>query len=149
MELDTDLDKIKKAIRETVLDTVVGPEVLIDIALVLREFNIPTFLTKQATEMIMHRLTVSSLIQEATFGFLTELRYHLLTFGIEDQAICKLVVDSVNVLSNSVAIPEDYKTLVVIPEEHKTDAMLCLLYLLRINVTYLEESLVAKANKEK
>ena len=140
------LDKIKKAVRETVLTTVIGPEILVDIAMVLREINVPTFLTKSAIDMLINRLTMESPTQEASFSLLTEFRYHLLTYGFQDQDIFKLVNDSINVIFKSVAIPDDYKSLVFIPEEHKTDIMICLLYLLRINVTYLEESIIAKQN---
>lgn len=140
------LDKIKKAVRETVLTTVIGPEVLVEIATVLREFNIPTFLTKSAMDMLILRLTRESPTQEAVFSLITEFRYHLLTYGFQDQDISKLVVESISVITKSVAIPNDYKSLVLIPEEHKSDMMMCLLYLLRVNVTYLEESIIAKTN---
>lgn len=144
--METELDKIKKAVRETVLTTVIGPEVLVEIAVILREFNIPTFLTKAAIEMLINRLTMDSSTQEAAFSLLTEFRYHLLTYGFQDPDVCKLVVDSVSVVTKSSVIPDDYKSLVLIPDEHKTDMMICLLYLLRVNVSYLEESIIAKTN---
>lgn len=144
--METELDKIKKAVRETVLTTVIGPEVLVEITTILREFNVPTFLTKSAIDMLINRLTMDSSTQEAAFSLLTEFRYHLLTFGFQDQDVCKLVVDSVSVVTKSSVIPDDYKSLVLIPDEHKTDMMICLLYLLRVNVSYLEESIIAKTN---
>ena len=142
-------DIVKRAIRDTVYNTVIASSVLEDLTVALRTTQTSVFLTDQSLEMLINRLTLDGSTQAAVFDFLVEFKYHLLTHGLTDDNIRLLVDSSISVITNSGKLPEGYKTLASNPDTNKQDMFLCLLYLLRVNVVYVEEMLVSRAHNRK
>lgn len=150
MEINHENDIVKRAIRDTVRNTVIASSILADFTVTLRTTQTSVFLTDQSINMLMDKLTVDSGTQAAVFDFLVEFKYYLLTHGLTDENIRLLVESSVSLITNSIKIPDGYKSLAINPISNKQDMFLCLLYLLRVNVVYVEEMIVSKQNiKEK
>ena len=144
--MEKNLDVFKEALRETILGSISSTESLVNIAIALRNMNLSTFLTSQAVDKVMSDLTSEQATQETLFDLLTQYRYQLLTYGIKDEDIYTMVETTTNVINSSNTIPQEYKAIASIPVENKQDIMLCLLYILRMNVAFLEESIVARQN---
>lgn len=150
METNHENDIVKRAIRDTVRNTVIASSILADFTVTLRTTQTSVFLTDQSINMLMVKLTVDSGTQAAVFDFLVEFKYYLLTHGLTDENIRLLVESSISTITNSIKIPDGYKSLAINPISNKQDMFLCLLYLLRVNVVYVEEMIVSKQNiKEK
>lgn len=150
METNHENDIVKRAIRDTVRNTVIASSILADFTVTLRTTQTSVFLTDQSINMLLDKLTVDSGTQAAVFDFLVEFKYYLLTHGLTDENIRLLVESSISTITNSIKIPDGYKSLAINPISNKQDMFLCLLYLLRVNVVYVEEMIVSKQNiKEK
>lgn len=150
METNHESDIVKRAIRDTVRNTVIASSILADFTVTLRTTQTSVFLTDQSINMLLDKLTVDSGTQAAVFDFLVEFKYYLLTHGLTDENIRLLVESSISTITNSIKIPDGYKSLAINPISNKQDMFLCLLYLLRVNVVYVEEMIVSKQNiKEK
>ena len=146
METNHENDIVKRAIRDTVRNTVIASSILADFTVTLRTTQTSVFLTDQSINMLLDKLTVDSGTQAAVFDFLVEFKYYLLTHGLTDENIRLLVESSISTITNSIKIPDGYKSLAINPISNKQDMFLCLLYLLRVNVGYVEEMIVSKQN---
>lgn len=149
MEINQESNVVKRAIRETVYNTVIASSVLETLTVTLRTTQTSVFLTDQSLEHLINSLTIDGPIQAAIFDFLVEFKYHLLTYGLTDENIRLLVDNSISVITNSSKLPDGYKAIAVNPDGNKQDMFLCLLYLLRVNVVYVEEMIVSRMNANK
>lgn len=144
------VDVVKMALKEAVFDTTVPTDILIDFIAILEKYNVSTLLVRSNIEQVITQLIRPSGYQDALFDFMVEFRYKLLSHGMSDEFISKIVDSSVSIITRSTIANKDYKeSLASISDATKKDILLCLIYLFRVNITYVAEMLNIKINKEK
>lgn len=145
------LDPVRRSIKDLVMETIIPLENLAQISDVIKGYNVSTFLTHNAIDNLMAKLTSSNGLQDTVFDLLVEFKYRLLTAGIQDQDITILVNSSLDTIYASGTIPNDYKNkIAMITTENKNDLMLQLLYLIRVNIVHFDNMILTRKNtKEK
>lgn len=141
------LDPVRRSIRDLIMETIIPLDNLAQISDVIKGYNVSTFLTHNAIDNLMAKLTSSNGVQDTVFDLLVEFKYRLLTAGIQDQDITILVNSSLDTIYASGTIPNDYKNKVaMITTENKNDIMLQLLYLIRVNIVHFDNMILTRKN---
>lgn len=145
-----EVDLIRRSIRDLVMETIIPIEVLGEISDTIKGYNVSTFLLDASIGKLLERLTNSAYMQDSVFDLLVEFRYRLLAMGVNDNDITALVKNSLDTIFMSNSIPGDYKNKIArIPDDNKSDILLQLLYLLRVNIVYMDNMIITRKNTTK
>lgn len=148
--VNENIDLVRKAIKDLVEGTIIPIMKLGELSDIIKGYNVSTFLTTQASTRLLTALSTNAVNQDALFDILVEFKYRLLAVGLKDADINVLVLNSLDTIYKSNVLPTDYsKNVAFIPDSNKTDSLLQLLYLLRVNIVYFDDMLISKKNKEK
>lgn len=142
-------DVVKLALKETILDTTVPNEIIMEFISIIEKYNVSTFLVKNNVTDLIKKLVILDGRQDALFDLMVEFRYRLLSHGMGDDIISTIVDSSISIITRSIIANDDYKaSLAVVPDNVKKDMFLCMLYLVRVNISYVGDILKIKINKE-
>lgn len=148
--VNDNIDLVRRAIKDLVEGTIIPIMKLGELSDIIKGYNVSTFLTTQASTRLLTALSTNATNQDALFDTLVEFKYRLLAVGLKDADINILVLNSLDTIYKSNVLPADYsKNVAFIPDSNKTDSLLQLLYLLRVNIVYFDDMLISKKNKEK
>lgn len=143
------LDVIKKSLRDTIIETTIPSDKLAEIISVIERYNVSTFLMDSTVEQVVNMLFKIHGGQDVLLDLITEFKYRLLINGVNDNDIPAIVSNTLSVVYNSTLLPQDYKASIArVGKENLNDIFICLIYLLRLNVTYMGRCVQSKIDKE-
>jgi hypothetical protein len=143
------LDVIKKSLRDTIIETTIPSDKLAEVIAVIERYNVSTFLMDSTVEQVVNMLFKIHGGQDVVLDLITEFKYRLLINGVTDNDIPTIVSNTLSVVYNSTLLPQDYKASIArVSKENLNDTFICLIYLLRLNVTYMGRCVQSKIDKE-
>lgn len=143
------IDVIRKSLRDTILETTIPSEKLIEIISVIERYNVSTFILDGTIEQVFNMLVKIHNGQDIILDLMTEFKYRLGINGVTDEMIPLIISNSLSFIYRSSLIPEDYKSSIAhISKESLNDVFVCLLYLFRMNIVYAGRCVESKFNKE-
>ena len=143
------IDVIKKSLRDTILETTIPSDKLIEVISVIERYNVSTFILDGTIEQVFNMLVKIHGGQDIILDLMTEFKYRLGINGVVDEDLPMVISNSLSFIYKSTLIPDDYKSSIArISKDSLNDVFVCLLYLFRMNIVYAGRCVETKINKE-